>query len=105
MHVLARTTIIACSLTLVGVLALTLFVTRVIHLNMPPDEFAAWTASKKEAYLDEHRAPTLAGFELLKVWAREPAEALPYVAPEAALIFSLSWVAAFLGGIWQRRRP
>src|SRR5947208_1693031 len=94
-RLLARTTLIAALLSVVSVLALTLFVSRVMHLSMPPDEFDAWPAPKKEAYLYEHRPPILAGFELLKVWAREPAEALPYVVPEAALTFSLSWVAAF----------
>jgi hypothetical protein len=76
-----------------------------MHLSMPPDEFDAWPAPKKEAYLYEHRPPTLAGFELLKVWVQEPAEALPYVVPEAAFTFLLSWVAAFSGGVWQKRRP
>src|SRR5437764_112781 len=104
MHLLARTTIVACSLTIVSVLALTLFVARIVSLSMPPDEFAAWPAPKKEAYLYEQRPASLAGLELLKHWAGKPAEALPYIAPEAAFIFSLSWAAAFFGGIWQKRR-
>lgn len=105
MRLLVRTTLIAALLSIVSVIALTLFVSRVMHLSIPPDEFAAWPAPKKEAYLYEHRPPTLSGFELLKAWAREPAEALPSVVPEAAITFSLAWVAAFVGGVWQRRRP
>ena len=96
MQLLGRTTLIAALLTVVGVLTLTLSVTRVMHLSSPPSDFDSWPAPKKEAYLYEHRPATLAGFELLRTWVSEPSTALPYVEPQAALTFSLSWVAAFL---------
>ncbi len=90
-------------LSLVTVLILTLFVTRIMHFHTPPDDFSSWPTEKKEVYLHEHDMPSVHGFELLKLWLNEPNEALGFVVPELELIFPLAWIAAFLGGFWQMR--
>ena len=105
MRILVRTTLIATFLSAASVLALTLFVSRVMHMSETPNDFESWSAPKKEAYLYEHHGPTVKGFELLQLWFREPAQALPIVVPEAIFSFSLAWVAAFLGGIQRNARP
>ena len=103
MHLLARTTLIAALLAPASVLVLTVSVARVMHLASPPDDFASWPAVKKEVFFSEHRPDTLSGFALLKTWLNEPGSALPYVGPPLALAFSLSWIAALFGAIWQKR--
>ena len=105
MRILVRTTLIATFLSVASVLALTLFVSRIMHMNQPPSDFETWPAPKKEAYLYEHHGSTVKGVDLLQLWLHEPAQALPIVLPETAFTFSLAWVAAFLGGIRRNARP
>jgi len=100
---LARTTAIAVLLTLVTVLALNLFVTRSMHLQQQPEDFASWPAAKKEAYLHEHRPDTYEGLALLQLWLYEPDLAGSVVVPQLEVLFPLAWFAALFGGLWQKR--
>ena len=100
---LVRSTLVALLLSTLAMLCVILFFAKVMHLTSTPEGFHEWPAAKKEAYLYEHRSPAIEGIELLKFWLREPGQASPYLAYEFLQIFGLSWVAAFLGGIWQAR--
>jgi len=104
MRLVMRTTLIAMFLSILGVLTLTLFVTYVMPMTQPPNDFGSWPTAKKEAYLYEHHLPSVRGIGLLRFWVHEPAQALPIIAPEAVYSFSLAWVAAFLGGIRRNAR-
>lgn len=100
---LAKATLLAAALSIITILALTLFITKIMPIHMPPEDFAAWPTAKKEAYLYEHHTPSVHGIELLKRWIQEPEEAVSFISPQAGLVFPLSWIAAFLGGFWQMR--
>ena len=100
---LARSTLLAALLSVLAILALNLFATRVMHPSGIPADFASWPGPKKEAYLYEHPTTTVKGVDLLELWLHEPSNALPIVVPQVVVAFPLCWLASFLGGLWQMR--